>query len=162
MGNPVAPRSKRAKISRVYVLVHGNLINDANGSSIPNFVDFLFSGECCLKKNQNAPRPSERPPVRGEKMSNDISTDLRGYTFLYSGTLSMTLTVVRFPTLTFFLFFGECCLKKNQNAPRPSERSPVRGEKCQMILVQLYNIFRLLLGVPDYSIVTSGEPYGGK
>ena len=23
----------------------------------------------CLKKNQNAPRPSEHPPVRGEKMS---------------------------------------------------------------------------------------------
>ena len=24
---------------------------------------------CCLTKNQNAPRPSEHPPVRGEKMS---------------------------------------------------------------------------------------------
>ena len=24
-----------------------------------------------------------------------------------------------------------CCLKKNQNAPRPSEHPPVRGEKCQ-------------------------------
>ena len=23
----------------------------------------------CLKKNQNAPRPSEHPPVRGDKMS---------------------------------------------------------------------------------------------
>ena len=62
-------------------------------------------------------------------MSNDISTDVHGYMFLYAGTLSMTLTVVRFPTLTIFLFFGECCLKKNQNAPRPSERPPVRGEK---------------------------------
>ena len=29
----------------------------------------------CSKKNQNAARPSERPPVREEKMSNDISTD---------------------------------------------------------------------------------------
>ena len=29
------------------------------------------------KKNQNAPRPSERPQVRGEKMSNDISTDVQ-------------------------------------------------------------------------------------
>ena len=28
----------------------------------------------------------------------------------------------------FFYFFGEC-LKKNQNAPRPSEHAPVRG--CQ-------------------------------
>ena len=53
-------------------------------------------------------------------------------------------------------------MKKNQNAPRPSERSPVRGEKCQMIFVQMYNIFRLIIGVPDYSIVTSSEPYGGK
>ena len=81
-----------------------------------------------MKKNQNAPRPCERPPVRGEKISNNISTDVRGYTFLYTGTLSMTLTVVRFPTLTIFLFFGKC-LKKNQNAPRPSERPPVKGEK---------------------------------
>ena len=29
-----------------------------------------------------------------------------------------------------------------------------------MILVQMYNIFRLLIGVPDYSIV--GESYGEK
>ena len=28
-----------------------------------------------------------------------------------------------------------------------------------MILVQMYNIFRLLIGVPDYSI---SESYGGK
>ena len=27
---------------------------------------------CCLKKNQNAPRPSEHPPVRGEKMSKRL------------------------------------------------------------------------------------------
>ena len=66
----------------------------------------------------------------------------------------MTLTVVQFPTPTIF-FFGECCLKKYQNAPRPSERPPVRGEKCQIILIQMYNIIRLLLGVPDYSIVVS-------
>ena len=26
----------------------------------------------CLKKNQNAPRPSEHPPVRGEKMSKRL------------------------------------------------------------------------------------------
>ena len=30
-----------------------------------------------------------------------------------------------------------------------------------MILVQMYNIFRLLVGVPDYSIISS-ESYGGK
>ena len=28
-------------------------------------------------------------------------------------------------------------------------------KKCQMILVQMYNIFRLVTGVPDYSIVVS-------
>ena len=28
-----------------------------------------FAG-CILKKNQNAPRPSEHPPVRGENMSS--------------------------------------------------------------------------------------------
>ena len=26
----------------------------------------------CLKKNQNTPRPSEHPPVRGEKMSKRL------------------------------------------------------------------------------------------
>ena len=26
-----------------------------------------------------------------------------------------------------------CCLKKNQNAPRPSEHPPVMGEKCQNV-----------------------------
>ena len=30
-----------------------------------------------------------------------------------------------------------------------------------MILVQMYIIFRLLVGVPDYSIISS-ESYGGK
>ena len=33
-------------------------------------------------------------------------------------------------------------------------------KKCHMILVQMYNIFRLLIGVPDYSI--SSESCGGK
>ena len=27
---------------------------------------------CCLKKNMNAPRPSEHPPVRGKKMSKRL------------------------------------------------------------------------------------------
>ena len=27
---------------------------------------------CCLKKNLNAPRPSEHPPVRGKKMSKRL------------------------------------------------------------------------------------------
>ena len=29
------------------------------------------------------------------------------------------------------------CLKKNQNAPRPSEHPPVREEKCQNVVVYL-------------------------
>ena len=29
---------------------------------------YLFSGRCILKKNQNAPRPFEHPPVRGKKL----------------------------------------------------------------------------------------------
>ena len=28
-----------------------------------------------------------------------------------------------------------CCLKKNLNAPRPSEHPPVRGKKCQNVQV---------------------------
>ena len=31
-----------------------------------------ITGYCCLKKNQNAPRLSEHPPVRGEKMSKRL------------------------------------------------------------------------------------------
>ena len=30
----------------------------------------------CLKKNLNAPRPSEHPPVRGKKCQNVTSSDL--------------------------------------------------------------------------------------
>ena len=34
----------------------------------------------------------------------------------------------------FYLFFADCgFLKKNQNAPRPSENPPVMGEKCQNV-----------------------------
>ena len=29
-------------------------------------------GGCCLKKNQNAPRPSEYAPARGEEMSKRL------------------------------------------------------------------------------------------
>ena len=36
----------------------------------------------------------------------------------------------------------------------------IGGKKCQMMLVQMYNIFRLIIGVPDYSI--SSESCGGK
>ena len=31
----------------------------------------------------------------------------------------------------------------------------IGGKKCQMILVQMYDILRLLIGVPDCSIVVS-------
>ena len=31
------------------------------------------------------------------------------------------------------LVCSHCCLKKNQNAPRPSEHPPVRGKKCQNV-----------------------------
>ena len=50
---------------------------------------------CCLKKNQNAPRPSEHPPVKGGKMSKRLggikgckyktSSHLNG--FPYGGTI---------------------------------------------------------------------------
>ena len=37
----------------------------------------FFFRRILFEENQNAPRPSERPPVRGEKMSNDINTDVQ-------------------------------------------------------------------------------------
>ena len=39
--------------------------------------------------------------------------------------------------------------------------SRLGGEKGQIILLPMYNIFRLFIGVPDYSIVLS-QSYGGK
>ena len=32
----------------------------------------ILMRRCCLKKNLNAPRPSEHPPVRGKKMSKRL------------------------------------------------------------------------------------------
>ena len=46
---------------------------------------------------------------------------------------------------------GRNHLKKNQNTSRPSEHP--RVIKARMILVhvqKMYNIFRILIGVPDY------------
>ena len=49
---------------------------------------------------------------------------------------------------------GRNHLKKNQNTPRPSEHPRVIKASPRMILVhvqKMYNIFRILVGVPDYS-----------
>ena len=49
---------------------------------------------------------------------------------------------------------GRNNLKKNQNTPRPSEHPPVMKASTRMILVhvqKMCNIFRILIGVPDYS-----------
>ena len=48
---------------------------------------------------------------------------------------------------------GRNHLKKNQNTPRPSEHPPVIKASTRIILVhvqKMYNIFRILIGVPDY------------
>ena len=49
---------------------------------------------------------------------------------------------------------GRNHLKKNQNTPRPSEHPRVIKASTIMILVhvqKMYNIFRILIGVLDYS-----------
>ena len=49
---------------------------------------------------------------------------------------------------------GRNHVKKNQNTPRPSEHPRVIKASTRMILVhvqKMYNIFRILIGVPDYS-----------
>ena len=49
---------------------------------------------------------------------------------------------------------GRNHLKKNQNTSRPSEHPRVIKASTRMILVhvqKMYNIFRMLIGVPDYS-----------
>ena len=49
---------------------------------------------------------------------------------------------------------GRNHLKKNQNTPRPSEHPRVIKASTRMILVhvqKMYNIFIILIAVPDYS-----------
>ena len=49
---------------------------------------------------------------------------------------------------------GRNHFKKNQNTPIPSEHLRVIKASTRMILVhvqKMYNIFRILIGVPDYS-----------
>ena len=49
---------------------------------------------------------------------------------------------------------GKNHLKKNQNTPRPFEHPRVIKASTRTILVhvqKMYNIFRILIGVPDYS-----------
>ena len=49
---------------------------------------------------------------------------------------------------------GRNHLKKNQNTPRPSEHPRVIKASTRLTLVhvqKMYNIFRILIGVPDYS-----------
>ena len=49
---------------------------------------------------------------------------------------------------------GRNHLKKNQIPPRPSEHPRVIKVSTRMILVhvqKMYNIFRILIGVPEYS-----------
>ena len=48
---------------------------------------------------------------------------------------------------------GRNHLKKNQNTPRPSEHPRIIKASTRMILhvQKMYNIFRILIGVPDYS-----------
>ena len=45
-----------------------------------------------------------------------------------------------------------CCLKKNLNAPRPSEHPPVRGKKCQNVIwvgsIALFLAFSALVANP--------------
>ena len=39
---------------------------------VKTIIDPPIEYYCCLKKNQNASRPSEDPPVRGKKMSKRL------------------------------------------------------------------------------------------
>ena len=66
----------------------------------------------------------------------------------------MTLTVVRFPTSTI-LFLENVVRRKIRTHLDLLSVPRLGGKKCQMILVQMYNIFRLLIGVTDYSIVVN-------
>ena len=46
-----------------------NISVQYSGGLLPDIM-LLTQGYYCLKKNLNAPRPSEHPPVRGKKSQN--------------------------------------------------------------------------------------------
>ena len=92
-----------------------------------------------MKKNQNASSPC-----------NDTSTDVQYiYTINRSSGLQYSSEsyggkyrhVENDGHSNKHTLFRRILFEKNQNAPRPL-----------MILLQMYNMFRLLIGVPDYSI----------
>ena len=43
-----------------------------NDTLLARSLEPVVTESVCLKKNLNAPRPSEHPPVRGEKMSKRL------------------------------------------------------------------------------------------
>ena len=50
------------------------VIERQNNTLVTHFCEYytLFYSHCCLKKNQNVPRPSDHPPVMGKKMSKRL------------------------------------------------------------------------------------------
>ena len=106
------------------------------------------------KKKQNAPRPSEHIPVVGGKINTEYTGSL-GYNsvfrvcyitsrirWMFQRKIRTHLDLLSIPRLwgqkchlyiDVDVILGNCCLKKNQNAPRPSEHPPVRGEKLLFI-----------------------------
>ena len=77
-----------------------------------------------FKENQNAPRPSEHPPVGGKNVK----------TFSVRAPCASAYAQTQTPAeLPAGLCVEHFYIKKNQNAPRPSEHPPVRGGKCQNV-----------------------------
>ena len=82
--------------------------------SVPPAVSTWFSHwevSCSLKKNQSASRPSEHPPVMGEKVSMFLT-----FSVLVSNPKRWPIPLV--------VVFCNSCSKKNLNACRPSEHHP--------------------------------------
>ena len=61
---------------------------------------------------------------------------------------------LKFAIFPLRLIYIYCCLKKNQDAPRPSEHPPVRGENVKTFRwdhrLQIQNLFMAFKRVPRW------------
>ena len=127
----------------------------------------LFKIKICLKKNQNAPRPSEHPPVMGKKMSKRLG-GIKGCKYKTSSGSPMQITSGQNSIMSGRNPPSYCCccccccclhiyinrhvwtpdvvLKKNMNASRPSEQSHTGGKmKNVKTLRQNMYVYKLLI-----------------
>ena len=113
----------------------------------------------CLKKNQNAPRLSEHPPVREKKLLADLvyrKSLLSRRTVTVSGWGREATNGFQYmwKYVAYVHVRSDAILKKNLKASRPSEHPPVRGKNVKTFRwdhgLQIQNLFMAFYRVPRW------------